>query len=64
MGIDRVDEYQDVGPQPKHAPSVGDLTFEVGFLITAVVYLGWHAIARTGRESVVSAIYWRLMISS
>ena len=32
-----------VGLVPKHVPSVGDLTFEVGFLITAVVYLGWHA---------------------
>jgi nucleobase:cation symporter-1, NCS1 family len=44
-----------VGLVPKHVPSVGDLTFEVGFLITAVVYLSWHAIARTGRESTVSA---------
>ena len=44
-----------VGLVPKHIGSVGDLTFEVGFLITAVVYLGWHAIARTGRESAVSA---------
>ena len=44
-----------VGLVPKHVPSVGDLTFEVGFLITAVVYLGWHAIARTGRETTVSA---------
>ena len=31
---------QVVGLVPKHVPSVGDLTFEVGFLITAVVYLG------------------------
>jgi hypothetical protein len=23
----------------------------VGFVITAVVYLAWHAIARTGRET-------------
>ena len=44
-----------VGLVPTHIGSVGDLTFEVGFLITAVVYLGWHAIARTGRESAVSA---------
>jgi nucleobase:cation symporter-1, NCS1 family len=44
-----------VGLVPKHIGSVGDLTFEVGFLITAVVYLGWHAIARSGRESAVSA---------
>jgi hypothetical protein len=40
---------------PKHVPSVGDLTFEVGFLITAVVYLSWHLIAGTGREATVGA---------
>jgi nucleobase:cation symporter-1, NCS1 family len=40
-----------LGVVPTHVPSVGDLTFEVGFVITAVVYLTWHAIARTGRES-------------
>src|SRR5579875_2958480 len=34
-----------VGLVPKHVPSVGDLTFEVGFVVTAVVYLTWHAIA-------------------
>jgi NCS1 nucleoside transporter family len=34
-----------VGIVPKHIPSVGDLTFEAGFVITAVIYLGWHAIA-------------------
>ncbi len=34
---------------------VGDLTFEVGFVITAVVYLTWHAIARTGRENTLTA---------
>jgi hypothetical protein len=39
---------------PTHVPSVGDLTFEVGFVITAVVYLTWHAIARTGRESTLA----------
>ena len=33
--------------------SVGDLTFEVGFVITAVIYLGWHLIARTGRETTI-----------
>src|SRR6266496_1819199 len=27
-----------VGVVPKHVPSVGDITFEVGFLITAVLY--------------------------
>ena len=38
-----------IGVVPTHVPSVGDLTFEVGFVITAVVYLAWHAIARSGR---------------
>ncbi len=33
-----------VGIVPKHVPQVGDLTFEAGFVITAVIYLAWHAI--------------------
>ena len=33
-----------IGVAPKHVPSVGDLTFEAGFVITAVIYLTWHAI--------------------
>ena len=33
-----------VGVVPSHVPAVGDLTFEVGFVITAVIYLIWHAI--------------------
>jgi nucleobase:cation symporter-1, NCS1 family len=37
-----------VGLVPKHVGAVGDITFEVGFVITAVVYLTWHAIARGG----------------
>jgi NCS1 family nucleobase:cation symporter-1 len=44
-----------VGLVPKHIGSAGDLTFEAGFLITAVVYLGWHAIAKTGRENTLTA---------
>jgi NCS1 family nucleobase:cation symporter-1 len=40
-----------VGPVPTHFPAVGDITFEVGFVITAVVYLTWHAIARRGAGS-------------
>jgi NCS1 nucleoside transporter family len=44
-----------VGLVPKHAPSVGDLTFEAGFVITAVVYLTWHAITRSGAGSRASA---------
>src|SRR5215831_19317972 len=38
-----------VGVVPSHWPAVGDITFEVGFVITAVVYLTWHAI--TGRRT-------------
>jgi NCS1 family nucleobase:cation symporter-1 len=37
-----------IGLVPTHVPAVGDITFEVGFVITAVVYLTWHAIAGTG----------------
>ena len=43
--------------QLKHAvlvaqfPSVGDITFEAGFVITGVVYLAWHAITRSGAGS-------------
>jgi hypothetical protein len=44
-----------LGVVPKHFPSAGDLTFEAGFLITAVIYLGWHAIAGTGRETTLSS---------
>jgi len=44
-----------VGLVPSHAPDAGDLTFEVGFLVTAVVYLAWHAIAGTGRERTLNA---------
>ena len=39
---------------PAHAPDAGDLTFEVGFLVTAVVSLTWHAIAGTGREKTLA----------
>jgi NCS1 family nucleobase:cation symporter-1 len=44
-----------IGVVPTHIPSVGDLTFEVGFVITAVVYLGWHLIAGTGRETTLAS---------
>jgi purine-cytosine permease-like protein len=43
-----------IAPVPTHVGAVGDLTFEVGFVITAAVYLGWHAIARTGRETTLT----------
>ena len=36
-------EYR--GVIPKHVGSAGDLTFEVGFVLTAVIYLGWRLIA-------------------
>jgi hypothetical protein len=39
---------------PKHVPSVGDLTFEAGFVITAVVYLAWRLIERR-RPAAVTA---------
>jgi NCS1 family nucleobase:cation symporter-1 len=41
-----------IGVVPKHVGAAGDLTFEVGFLLTAVIYLGWHAIADRGRSGV------------
>ena len=34
-----------VAPIPTHVASVGDLTFEVGFLLTSVIYLSWRLIA-------------------
>ena len=43
-----------VGVVPTHVPAVGDLTFEVGFVITAAVYLIWHAVAGTGRENTLA----------
>ncbi len=33
-----------VGVVPSHFPSVGDITFEVGFVLTAAIYLAWHAV--------------------
>jgi nucleobase:cation symporter-1, NCS1 family len=34
-----------VGLVPKHWGNAGDLTFEVGFVLTAVIYLTWRTIA-------------------
>jgi nucleobase:cation symporter-1, NCS1 family len=34
-----------IGLVPTHAPDTGDLTFEVGFVLTAVIYLTWRQIA-------------------
>jgi NCS1 family nucleobase:cation symporter-1 len=40
-----------VGVVPTHFPSTGDLTFEVGFVLTAAIYLTWRLIAgRPARE--------------
>jgi nucleobase:cation symporter-1, NCS1 family len=44
-----------VGLVPKHVGSVGDLTFEAGFVITAVIYLTWHAIGRAQRPAPAAA---------
>ncbi|MDR0345686.1 MAG: hypothetical protein LBI49_21755, partial [Nocardiopsaceae bacterium] len=41
-----------VGLVPAHVPAVGDITFEAGFFITAVIYLTWHALARRGSGAV------------
>jgi NCS1 family nucleobase:cation symporter-1 len=35
-----------VGLVPAHNGDFGDLTFEVGFILTAVIYLAWRMIAR------------------
>jgi NCS1 family nucleobase:cation symporter-1 len=46
-----------VGPIPTHYPSVGDVTFEAGFLISAVVYyvlyraLGYRALERRAQAT-------------
>jgi nucleobase:cation symporter-1, NCS1 family len=47
-----------VGVVPSHAPGSGDLTFEAGFVLTAVIYLGWRLLADRGpgaRGSALSA---------
>jgi NCS1 nucleoside transporter family len=44
-----------VGLVPSHVPSVGDITFEAGFVITAVIYLTWHAIAGDRRRPAVTS---------
>jgi nucleobase:cation symporter-1, NCS1 family len=45
-----------VGLVPTHVKSVGDLTFESGFVIAALVYLTWHAVARSGAGSGAPAV--------
>jgi len=44
-----------VGLVPKHAPSVGDLTFEVGFVLTAVIYLTWRLVADRRARAAITA---------
>ena len=44
-----------LGVIPKHVPSVGDLTFEAGFVITSVIYLTWHAIGRVRHPAPAAA---------
>jgi NCS1 family nucleobase:cation symporter-1 len=44
-----------IGYVPARHPAVGDLTFEVGFVVTAVIYLAWHAIADRRPEPTVAA---------
>ena len=43
-----------VGVVPTHFPGVGDITFIVGFVLTAAIYLIWHAVAGTGRENTLA----------
>jgi hypothetical protein len=38
-----------IGLIPTHWASAGDLTFEVGFVLTAVIYLTWRMAA--GRQA-------------
>ena len=42
-----------VGVVPASVPAVGDITFEVGFAVTALIYLSWHAV--TGHRTPVPA---------
>jgi nucleobase:cation symporter-1, NCS1 family len=44
-------EYK--GLVPKHDGNFGDLTFEVGFVLTAVIYLTWRLVA--GRRSALAS---------
>ena len=44
-----------VGVIPKHWGAAGDLTFEVGSVLTAVIYLTWRLIAdRPARAAVIA----------
>ncbi len=44
-----------LGVVPRHAAAVGDLTFEVGFVLTAAIYLSWRLIAdRAARRALTT----------
>jgi nucleobase:cation symporter-1, NCS1 family len=44
-----------VGLVPKHAGAAGDLTFEVGFVLTTVIYLTWRMIADRAARAAITA---------
>jgi nucleobase:cation symporter-1, NCS1 family len=44
-----------IGLIPKHWPSAGDLTFEVGSLLTAVIYLTWRLIEQRSASTTLTA---------
>jgi len=44
-----------IGVVPKHWGNAGDLTFEVGFVLTAVIYLAWRLIARRSARAAATA---------
>src|SRR5262249_44717650 len=43
---------------PAHWPAAGDVTFEVGFVLTAIIYVAWRLIAdsRTGARAAASGL--------
>jgi nucleobase:cation symporter-1, NCS1 family len=43
------------GLVPTHVPATGDLTFEAGFVLTAVIYLTWRLVADRRSRSVAAA---------
>ena len=44
-----------VAPLPKHHPALGDLTFEVGFVVSALVYAALHTLERRRSGSPAAA---------
>ena len=47
-----------VGLVPKHVGSAGDLTFEAGFVLTAVIYLTWRLVAdRSSRAALATGAH-------